>query len=501
MLIDIPLQPKQDDLLDLVETSPATWIGYGGSRGGAKSHGARAVMLLRRLKYPGTRGLIFRRKYKDLWGNHITPLFEQFPFMRDWYNTQNRELTLPNRSAILFGYAEHSGDIKDFQGQSFMDIAADEATHLEENELVFLKTCNRWPGQPDRMCKMILTCNPANVGHAFIKRVFIDREYHENENAEDYAFLQARAWDNIEWARSILSQLGMSEADYYSWPEEQRFQMFVEKTDYGRTLNRIPQALGVGHLLGDWHQFAGQYFSIFNRAKHVIPAQQIQIEPWETRWISADWGFAHNSAINWHTIRDSGVITYWERVVNNMTRRVLAQEIVEKNRGENIKEFILSHDAFAERTSDLTIAIQMGEILRQNGLPMPVEAERTREARISGWQLMYSLLEEGRLFISDACTQLIECLPMLTRDDDDLEDVLKIEGDDPADAARYGIWARMRPGRVPFEVTFQRELSEISDPTSRAIHAKRLIAQRDERIRRDGMDGRAGGRLRWMQRP
>jgi hypothetical protein len=58
------------------------------------------------------------------------------------------ELTLPNRSTILFDYAEHPNDIKGFQGQSFMDIAVDEATHLTEDELVFLKTCNRWPARP-----------------------------------------------------------------------------------------------------------------------------------------------------------------------------------------------------------------------------------------------------------------------------------------------------------------------------------------------------------------
>jgi len=459
--IDIPLQPKQIELLNLVEDSPATWIGYGGSRGGAKSHGARAVMLLRRLKYPGTRGLIFRRKYKDLWGNHIQPLFEQFPFMRNWYHMQNRELTLPNRSAIVFGYAEHSHDIKDFQGHSFMDIAPDEATHLEEDELVFLKTCNRWPGQPDRMCKMILTCNPGNVGHAFIKRVFLDKEYHEKENAEDYAFLQARAWDNVEWARSALSALGLSATDYYSWPEEKRFQFFIKRTDYGRTLDRLPQALRVGHLLGDWDQFAGQYFSIFDRKKHVVPAQQVQIEPWQTRWLSADWGFAHNSAIYWHAMTEKGAVTYRECIVNNMSPRVLAQQIVEKTAGEKIQDFVLSHDAFAARTSEATIALQMGEVLGQNGLPAPIEAEHTRQARISGWQQMYSMLESGEWVISDACPRLIECLPTLTRDEKDLEDVLKMEGDDPADAARYGLYKRVWRAEKPYENRLAEEVAAI----------------------------------------
>ena len=65
--INVPLQPKQIELLRLVESSPATWISYGGSRGGAKSHGLRAAMLLRRLKHAGTRGLVFRKTFEQLW--------------------------------------------------------------------------------------------------------------------------------------------------------------------------------------------------------------------------------------------------------------------------------------------------------------------------------------------------------------------------------------------------------------------------------------------------
>src|SRR5215471_11360495 len=88
----IQLQPKQGQLEDLVENSPATRIGIGGSRGGGKSEGGRAVMLLRRLKYPSTSGLIFRRTMDELRSNHITPLFREFPQLRQLYNVAERTL-------------------------------------------------------------------------------------------------------------------------------------------------------------------------------------------------------------------------------------------------------------------------------------------------------------------------------------------------------------------------------------------------------------------------
>src|SRR5689334_7258804 len=86
----IRLQPKQNDLLRLVETPGIVNIGYGGPRGGGKSRGVRDVMLFRRFKYPGTVGWITRRLYGDVWENHIVKYFEERPYMRQWYNAGNK---------------------------------------------------------------------------------------------------------------------------------------------------------------------------------------------------------------------------------------------------------------------------------------------------------------------------------------------------------------------------------------------------------------------------
>ena len=46
----IALQPKQILFRESVEKFPIS--GYGGAKGGGKSHGLRAIMLLRRFQYP-----------------------------------------------------------------------------------------------------------------------------------------------------------------------------------------------------------------------------------------------------------------------------------------------------------------------------------------------------------------------------------------------------------------------------------------------------------------
>jgi hypothetical protein len=208
------------------------------------------------------------------------------------------------------------------------------------------------------------------------------------------------------------------------------------------------------------------------------------LQPWWARWISVDWGFEHPSAVYWHAARpDGAVLTYREFVANHLSPRMLGQAIAERSfdgegRHERISEVYLSPDAYARRSSELTIAEQLGDVLAQNDLPRPVPAD---DDRIGGWMLMYQMLEADRWVIAESCGRLIECLPTLTRDGANIEDILKASGDDPADSARYGLKSRIAPGRVPLEQRVAERVTAV-DPTSRAIWTQKFLA--DERAAR-----------------
>jgi phage terminase large subunit len=262
-------------------------------------------------------------------------------------------------------------------------------------------------------------------------------------------------------------------------------------------------------LNGDWNVYAGQYFDLFDLRLHTARAEQLGLEPWWPRWISIDWGFEHPSAVYWHAARpDGAVITYREFVANHLSPRMLAQAIAERtalppeestNRGlpgcaappgvERIGEVYLSPDAFARRTSDSTIAEQLGDVLAQNGLPRPAPAD---DDRVGGWMLIYQMLEQGRWIIADNCARLIECIPTLTRDPANVEDVLKTSGDDPADSARYGLKSRLSPGRPPVEQRIAERITAV-DPTSRAIWTQRFLGEE----RRNSRPAPVPHRRRW----
>jgi hypothetical protein len=90
--------------------------------------------------------------------------------------------------------------------------------------------------------------------------------------------------------------------------------------------------------------------------------------------------------------------------------------------------------------------------------------------------MLYQLLEQGKWIIADNCMQLIDCLPTLTRDPANVEDVLKAAGDDPADSARYGLKSRLSPGRAPAEQRVAERITA-ADPTSRAIWMQRFMGE------------------------
>jgi phage terminase large subunit len=472
------LQPKQEHLLKLFEDSTAGWIGYGGARGGGKSAGARMVQMWRRVKHPGTRGLIFRRTYGQLYENHIEPLLRQFPELREYYVDKRRELRIPVGdgvfSSIVFGSGEHAKDIYSYLGMEYMDICVDQAEQLSEDELILLKTCNRWPGK-DVRCRLALFANPGGVGHGFLKRVFIDRQYKGNERAEDYTFLQAYGWDNVEWCRAMLDGDGLTEAEYYDWPENRRSDYFIRRSDYGRGLDRLPESVRNGHLFGRWDVFAGQYFDNFDPARHLRRPEEMAIQGWHPRWIAIDWGFRHDAVAHW--CAQDGVVTniYREMVLNHMGPRALAQEIVDRcqNSLEKIDAIFLSPDAFAQRTSEDSVAEQMRHIFLENGLPSP---QRADDDRVGGWMLMREMLERGELRIGTNCEKLIATLPQMRCDETKVEDCMKFDGDDAADAARYALKSRLGAGRPSLD---ERVMIRLDSSVPREdIHGRMLAFDR-----------------------
>jgi hypothetical protein len=310
--------------------------------------------------------------------------------------------------------------------------------------------------------------NPGGENAEWVKALWIDKkpfpgmeEY--QYDSKDYAFIPASVWDNPVYANS---------------PE------------YIKNLKQMSPALRAQRLEGRWDKFEGQFFSNFDPARHVwdMRNNQFHIPYWWPRWLGIDWGFAHHTAIHWHTrgkVNIDGedrtiVLTYREMVARERTADELAAMIADRTGEEKVQNVFLSPDAFARKDSHRTVAQQMSEALHKRGLPHVASADNDR---IGGWNLMYQLLELDQWMIADSCVQTIAGLPTLMRDPEKLEDVRKAESlaDDIGDALRYGIKTYLHPRKVPDEVIYQEKIAQIEDPVAKAFYQYRhLMKQKAE---------------------
>ena len=139
---NVALQPKQFQLLEAVRNG-VRYPFYGGARGGGKSYASRIIMLIMLMENPGSTGLLIRRTFKQLDGNHIRPLFRQFPKIRNWYNNSEGVMYLPNGSELMFGHAVHEDDVFNYQGQEFDFVAVEEVTQFTEFQWQYISSsCN-----------------------------------------------------------------------------------------------------------------------------------------------------------------------------------------------------------------------------------------------------------------------------------------------------------------------------------------------------------------------
>lgn len=305
--------------------SRARHTAYGGARGGGKSWAMRRKFILLALRYPGLNLLLLRRTLPELRENHLIPMQREL-YGFAVYNSAERVFRFPNGSRIKLGYCDTMQDVYQYQGQEYAVIGLEEATHFTEEQMRFLTTCNRTT-RKDFSPRMYYTCNPGNVGHAWVKRLFIDRLYAENENPNDYLFIPARIYDN----KVLL------DAD----------------PNYIRQLEALPEELRRAHLDGNWDVHAGQYFREFSRDRHVI--EPFEIPSWWRRFRSMDWGYNDPCCVLWHAVDgENRVYTYRELYVRETRAGEVAAMVLELSRGESISYTVASPDMWQKRGAVLS---------------------------------------------------------------------------------------------------------------------------------------------------
>ena len=401
--------------------SSARHTAYGGARGGGKSWAMRRKFVLLAFRYEGLQLLLLRRTLPELTENHVRPLLQELNGVAR-YNQSQRCFLFPNGSRIKLGYCDLEKDVYQYQGQEYDVIGLEEATHFTESQMQFLTTCNR-SVRRDFSPRMYYTCNPGGVGHGWVKRLFLDRQYREGETPADYRFIPARLTDN-----PVLME---------------------RDPGYRKSLLSLPEHLRRAYLEGDWDVLQGQYFPEFRRDIHVEPPRASPAH-WR-RFRAMDWGYNDPCCVLWFAVDPEGqVLVYRELYVRRTLSSDIARQVAALSQGERIAYTAASPDAWQQRGLGGAQGESIAEVFARGGVPLLPADNR----RITGWQRVREVLrtgEDGRpgLVIFETCSNLIRTLPLLTYDTHNCEDVSDACEDHAPEALRYGLMSRPIPARIP----------------------------------------------------
>lgn len=402
------------------------YCAFGGARGGGKSFAVRLKAILLCLGYGGIRVMIVRRSYPELRANHIEPMKKLLPKELATYNDGRKEHRFKNGSLILYRYCASEKDMEAYQGTETDVLFLDEATQFDERVFRMFDACVR--GVNSFPKRVYLTCNPGGRGHAWVKRLFVDRRFTAAEQPEDYRFIPAKLTDNAPL--------------YKSQPE------------YARQLQALPEKLKRAWLEGDWNVLEGQFFEEFRdnpegyadrRNTHVIE-EFTPPRHWR-RFRSFDFGYSKPFSVGWWAMDGEGrlyrILELYgcTGVPDEGVRWEVSRIFAEVKRLEQEHPYLkgcpvegVADPAIWERSHGPSVADMAA---RQGVYFTPGDNKR-----IPGWmQVHYRLAFDGEgypmLYVFRSCRAFLRTVPELTYSPTRPEDLDTTQEDHVADEVRY----------------------------------------------------------------
>jgi len=398
-------------------------IGFGGARGGGKSHAGLSVLAVDCLRYAGLTCLLLRKVGKANRENFNELRRKVLRGVHTVWKQQEGILLFDNGSKIVLGHFQNERDIDAYLGLEYDVILVEEATTLSGSKYRAVRTCNR-SSKPGWRPRMYSTTNPGGVGHAWYKQKFITPFKRREE--KDTRFIPSTVNDNA-----------------------------CVNEEYRKVLDNLTGWQKQAWLYGDWDIAAGQFFTNWRQDVHVLKVSEMPtfIPGTHKSWASLDYGFTHYTTAYPFFKVENGLYVPDEHAERRWLPDRHTQGIVAMldRCGMNLKAldtFVAGHDVFAQKGDEKarTIADQYEDL--------GIKLRKAKVDRITGASEVLRRLGdleaenkiEPTLFISERCVHLIECIPALEHDPHRPEDVLKVDtdddgigGDDPYDGLRYGV--------------------------------------------------------------
>jgi hypothetical protein len=455
--VQLKLQTKQTFAAD----TKATELLYGGAAGGGKSHLMRAVMIKWCSRIPYLQCYLFRRKFPDLWKNHMEGP-TAFPVMlAEWIdkgyvkiNESKNYIKFWNGAKILLCHCQHDKDRFDYQGSEIHVLGVDELTTFSDIIYRYIRGRVRLgglqvpPGFEGVFPRILCSANPGGIGHNWVKATFIDLQ-------PPYAMQRVSKEEGGMVRQFIPAVLEDNDALMKNDPEYQyRLEGLGNK------------ALVDAMRRGDWDIVAGGMFDdVWDRDKHMIKPFEIPYS-WKMDR-TFDWGSSKPFSVGWwaesdgteatmldgskHTFPRGTVFRFaewygWNGKPNEGTKMLsseIAQGIIQREESMKIRHRVEkgAADSSIYNTED---GHCIADAMALHGV-LWTKANKSPGSRKLGWELIRTMLKSSLapnpdmpgLYIFENCVQFARTVPTLTRLERDTDDVDTNEEDHIADETRY----------------------------------------------------------------
>ena len=470
-------QPKQQELhRDIVingntyrTLAAAQCLLVGGMRGGKTTGALMFGVINFCLAFSYCDILVLRRTFKELESGAIADMKAFVPSELYTYDQTKHVATFGNGSRIVFGHCQNNKerDILAYLGQAYPYILVDECAQFSPEAWMLLNARNAVNAAciPDSFGNLPMACmvgctNPMGIHWNYYHTIWVKKEPWEKSETAKRDF--NGNWWELETGEPVCVY---NTADYaYSESTAMDNPIFIKRNPgWVAMMMAKPKALRDKWLYGVLDKVEGQYFDCWSEEFHVINLREdpdaVKWQEWQPVWAGGDWGMGHANSTYLFTkalVRSSTdenkysmkTVCFREIVVpGNKTYRELAANIsaVAKypdGKPCKVSAFYFSHEKFNRVMDAHSPADEYSRELEKYGLPA---VTRGTQDRIGSASFLYNELKNGRLVIMDYCVEIINAIPRLQRNPENLDDVLKTnnKSDDAYDGFRLGLYGQL----------------------------------------------------------
>lgn len=497
--MNMPLQPNViwrplPGSQALAMSCPADCILYEGTRGPGKTDAQ--LMRFRRLVGRGYgrfwRGIIIDREYKNL-DDLVQKSLRWFPQFNDGCkflsSGADYKWVWPTGEELLFRVLKRPNDYWAYHGHEYPFIGWNELTkHMNSALFEAMMSTNRTSfvpmlhspidhdtGEmqvlPPIPLEVFATTNPFGVGHAWVKRMFIDPSEPGIPVAREINVFNPRTQARETITKYQVRIFGSYKENIFLTPE------YIAELESITDENKRR-----AWLHGDWDIVAGGAIDdVWRRDVHVLPRFKVP-KGWKISR-SFDWGSSHPFSVGWWAeangeevkLPDGRVFRPPARSLIRIAEWYGAKGATKDGRsgdvGYNIGvkfsstviakgikkiEAELKSEGWIQSTVRPGPADNQIRDVREDDVPTIekkmqaegvtwLESDKSAGSRKIGLQLLRDRLEaaiegEGRaIYFMDNCRATISLLPTLPRDEDDMDDVDTDAEDHPYDDIRYKV--------------------------------------------------------------